>query len=74
MRRPVSFGILLTAVLGLGAALLVAVRALHVAEIRSCGVVVTLDRVYREVPPQTPAGREMAAPLAALRRTYDYST
>ncbi|WP_320067857.1 hypothetical protein [Micromonospora sp. RTGN7] len=63
--------ILLTAVLGLGAALLVAVRALQVAEQRSCDLTTAFDDAYREAPPQTPAGRQIADQVAALRHTYD---
>jgi hypothetical protein len=66
--------VLLTAVVALAVAVLVAARALRAAEVaqqRSCGVVVALDSAYRSAPPQTPAGREIAAQIADLRRTYD---
>ncbi|WP_431895888.1 hypothetical protein [Micromonospora haikouensis] len=63
--------VLLTAVLGLGLALAVALRALHVAQLRSCGVVTALDDAYRDAPPQTPTGRQIADQVAALRDTYD---
>lgn len=63
--------VLVTAVLGLGLALAVALRALAVAHQRSCGLVVALDEAYRDLPPQTPTGREVAAQVAALRDTYD---
>jgi hypothetical protein len=33
-----------------------------------CGVVVTLDDSYRQIPPTTPAGKNLAVGLAELRR------
>ncbi|TDC01865.1 hypothetical protein E1091_02015 [Micromonospora fluostatini] len=63
--------VLVTAVIGLSAALMVALRALSVAEQRSCALVVALDSTYRQAPPQTPAGREIADRMAQLRADYD---
>lgn len=39
-----------------------------------CGVVVTLDDAYRQTPPTTPAGKNLAAGLADLRRSLRCAT
>lgn len=36
-----------------------------------CGVVTTLDDAYRQTPPQTPAGRKIAADIRRLRGEFD---
>lgn len=36
-----------------------------------CGIIVTMDESYRRTPPQTPAGREIAADVRQLRKDFD---
>jgi hypothetical protein len=38
------------------------------SELALCGVVATMDDAYRETPPTTPAGRNLAASIAELRQ------
>lgn len=62
---------LVAAMLAVGsAAVWYADRAARESEQRWCGLIVTMDRAYREQPPTTPTGREMAARVGGLRESF----
>ncbi|KPC64739.1 hypothetical protein, partial [Streptomyces chattanoogensis] len=53
-----------------GAAVLIADRAARESEQRWCGLITTMDRAYREEPPATDLGRQLARDIAELRREF----
>lgn len=45
-------------------------NAIHESEQKLCGVVILSDDTYRETPPATKTGKEIAANFAYLRQAY----
>jgi hypothetical protein len=58
---------LVSPILAVAAATTISARALAASEARFCELVSTLDDAYSETPPQTPAGKNLAAGIASLR-------
>jgi hypothetical protein len=54
-----------------GASMLYSNHAARESERKWCGVVSTMDDAYRATPPQTPAGRKIAADIRHLRADFD---
>lgn len=61
---------LVLAVVSAAASMVYANRVAHESERQWCGVVTALDDAYRQEPPQTPTGREIADSIAELRREF----
>lgn len=57
----------LAATIAAGASMVYANRVARESERRWCGLITTLDDAYREHPPQSDAGRQVAADIAHLR-------
>lgn len=53
-----------------GTAIWYADRTAQESERQWCSVVTTLDTAYRESPPTSPLGRQLAAAFADLRREF----
>lgn len=53
-----------------GLALVIADRAARESEQRWCGLIRTMDRAYREQPPTTDLGRQLATDIGQLRRDF----
>lgn len=49
-------------------AVLLAVHAVQLSERKFCTLVTTMDAAYREEPPQTPTGKNLAQAIADLRQ------
>ncbi|MEU4367565.1 hypothetical protein [Micromonospora chersina] len=58
------------AFLAAGAAMIYANKVARDSERKWCGIVSTMDDAYRQTPPQTPAGRKLAADIAQLRGQF----
>lgn len=52
-------------------ALVVAIHVNTESDRKWCSIVTTLDDSYRETPPSTPAGVNLAAAIADLRRSLE---
>lgn len=61
---------LLAAVLSAATAMVYANRVARDSERRWCGIVVAQDDAYRQQPPSTPAGRNIAEALSRLRSDF----
>ncbi|WBB73222.1 hypothetical protein O7602_26640 [Micromonospora sp. WMMD1128] len=61
---------LVAAVVSAGTAMAYANRVARDSERRWCGIVVAQDDAYRELPPSTPAGQNVADALARLRADF----
>lgn len=58
------------AFLAAGASMVYANKVARDSQRQWCGVVTTLDDAYQVTPPQTPAGRKIAADIARLRDEF----
>ena len=62
---------LVFAILAAAASMAYATRVARDSERKWCGLVSTLDDAYQQTPPQTPAGRQVAADVHRLRGQFD---
>jgi hypothetical protein len=51
------------------AAVLIGIHGQQESERKWCSIVTTLDSAYRQQPPQTPTGKQVASDMAQLRRS-----
>ena len=62
---------LASSLLAAGGAVLISVHVNAESERKFCSIVETLDSSYRQQPPTTPSGRNVAANIAELRRSLN---
>ncbi|MGW3809078.1 hypothetical protein [Micromonospora sp. NPDC005113] len=65
---------LLFAILAAAGSILYTNRSAQQSEQKWCGIVSTLDDVYRNTPAQTPVGRDMAEQIRQLRDDFGCPT
>lgn len=64
---------LASSLLAAGGAVLISVHVNTESDRKWCSIVETLDSSYRQSPPTTPSGRNVAANIAELRRSLNCS-